>query len=85
MNKKTCKQCGADIIFSYVTPTKTYIIEGGKIIRNDAWVGPGYDDAYLEFYCSCDKEHDIECEEIIKWSEDVEKEFYSTIKITEDI
>ena len=51
----------------------------GKIIRDDAWEGPEYDNPYLKFYCSNDMEHDIDSEEIIVWSDVVEGVFLSCI------
>jgi len=76
---KKCKQCGGDIVFSYETPTKTFVIEDGKIVRDDAWAGPYYDNPQLVFHCSNDVEHDIDSEEISKWSEEIEKIFYTKI------
>jgi hypothetical protein len=72
-----CPECGADIKVSYITPEKSFRIdEDGKIVRDDAWTGPGYDDPHFKFYCSEDREHDLGDElEIQNWQEDVEHEF----------
>jgi len=79
LENKTCKECGHDIVFSYETPTKSFNIVDGRIVRDDAWTGPHYDDPELIFYCSNNKEHDIDHEDIIKWSDEVEVIFLSCI------
>ena len=71
-----CKVCDADIAFCYKTPTKSYIIENDHIIRDDAWQGVEYDNPYLKFYCSNDSEHDIDSEDIVLWSSEIETKFY---------
>ncbi len=71
-----CKTCGADIVFDYVTPSKSFQIKDGKIERDDAWKGIPHDDPYLEFYCSNDKDHDIESEEALAWTEMISEQFY---------
>lgn len=73
MEKKYCPICNGEILFSYITPEKTYTIEDGKIIREDNNLN---DVPYLEFYCSNDKEHDIDTGEIFEWSDQVETDFY---------
>ena len=78
LKPKECKTCGSDIVFDYKTPTKSFRIEDGKIIRDDAWTGPGYDNPQIEFYCSNDREHDIEDvngTEVNKWCDKVENYF----------
>ncbi len=74
-----CKVCGSDIAFCYKTPTLSFKIEDGIIKRDDAWQGSDYDNPYLKFYCSNDSEHDIDSEEVIQWSEDIEKEFFRVV------
>ena len=76
MKNMQCPVCKEDIVVCYKTPTQTFIIENGEFKRDDAWKGPEYDNPYLKFYCSADMEHNIETEEIIKWSEEVNSEFY---------
>ena len=76
MKNMQCPVCKEDIIFCYKTPTQTFTIEDGEFKRDDAWQGPEYDNPYLKFYCSNDMEHNIETEEILKWSEEVNSEFY---------
>lgn len=71
-----CPECGSEIVFSYITPAKSFRLEDSKIVRDDAWEGPEYDDPYLEFACSNDREHDIEVDEIINWSETITEDFY---------
>lgn len=78
LKTKNCRICGSDIIFCYKTPTKSFRIEDGKIVRDDAWEGPEWDNPYLKFYCSNDMEHEVENQDI-DWSEEVEKEFYEKI------
>ena len=71
-----CPRCGSDIRVSYVVPEKSFQIKDGKIVRDDAWTGPGYDDPYFQFYCSRDREDNLgDGVEIQKWQEDVEHEF----------
>jgi hypothetical protein len=74
-----CPECGEDIKFEYIVPTKSYKIEDGKISRDDAWEGPAYDQPYLDFHCSNDKEHDIDTPEINEWADQIEKLFYETV------
>jgi len=74
-----CSICGSDIAFCYKTPTKSFRFENGKIVRDDAWEGPEYDNPYLKFYCSNDSEHDIDSKEVVQWSEDIEKQFYQDV------
>jgi hypothetical protein len=74
-----CPECGEDIKFEYIVPTKSYKIEDGKISRDDAWEGPAYDQPYLDFHCSNDKEHDIDTSEINEWADQIEKLFYETV------
>jgi hypothetical protein len=74
-----CPICTEEIAFSYKTPTKSFIIKVGKIIRDDAWQGPEYDNPYLKFYCSNDSEHDIDSKEVLQWTEDIEKQFYQDV------
>ncbi len=79
IKNKQCKVCGSDIVFRYKTPTKSFRIEDGKIVRDDAWVGLMYDNPYLKFICSNDTEHSVENQDILDWSEKVEEEFYKKI------
>jgi hypothetical protein len=73
---KKCPECGAEIVFQYVTPSRSYRIENGEIVRDDAWTGPGYDDSYFHFRCSDDSEHDIECnDKLAEWCNEVEFQF----------
>lgn len=72
-----CKVCGSDIVFSYVTPTKSYKVVDDKIVRDDAWQGPIYDQPYLDFHCSNDAEHDIDTVEVNEWADKIEEKFYS--------
>ena len=60
LENKKCPECGGDIVIQYITPTKSYRIENGKFVRDDAWIGEGYDDSYLCFICSQDMAHEIE-------------------------
>ena len=79
-----CPECGGDIKFSYVTPEKSFEIDSsGDIVRDDSWVGVGpvWDDAHIEFYCSHDREHDIdnnrsEDDKFEEWQEEIINEFY---------
>ena len=76
MKNKFCEECGAEIVFQYVTPNKSFQIENGKILRDDAWTGPGYDEPYFLFRCSDDLEHEIHMSiEMNEWMEDVKREF----------
>lgn len=79
IKNKQCKVCGSDIVFCYKTPTKSFRIEDGKIVRDDAWVGLMYDNPYLKFHCSNDTEHSVENQDILDWSEKVEEDFYEKI------
>lgn len=76
LDQTYCPRCGSEIKFSYVTPERSFIIEDGKLKRDDAWEGPEYDNPYFHFYCSNDKEHDLgDGPEIDKWYEEIEHEF----------
>ncbi len=79
LKTKQCSTCGSDIVFCYRIPTKSFRIEHGNIVRDDAWEGPEWDNPYLKFYCSNDIEHGVEDKDIIEWSGEVEKEFYEKI------
>ena len=76
---KQCSICGSDIVFCYKIPTKSFRIDDGKIVRDDAWVGAEYENPYINFHCSNDIEHDIEGQDMINWTEEVEEEFYKKI------
>jgi len=72
-----CPECGNDIVFSYIVPTKSFKVEGDKISRDDAWEGPAWDTPTLDFHCSNDKEHDIDTPTINTWADEIEEKFYS--------
>lgn len=68
-----CRECGHEIVFSYVNPIRSFRIEDEKIKRDDAWEGPGHDNPYFDFFCSNDRAHDIGDDKIMdKWMEEVE-------------
>jgi len=73
-----CPECGGEIGFSYITPTRNYRIENDIIIRDDAWTGPQHDESYLSFQCTEDTEHNIDTPEISEWSEKIEHDFYES-------
>ncbi len=70
-------------MFTYTVPERSYRIEDGKIKRDDAWEGPMYDNPFIDFYCSGDREHNIETRTILhekdfyEWAEEIEDEFYN--------
>lgn len=71
-NKYTCAECGNKIIFDYETPTKSFRIENGSLIRDDNNL---VDHPELIPYCSYDKEHTIEAQDDLgfyKWIDEVE-------------
>lgn len=82
LTKRNCPECGEPIKFSRIVPEQSFIIEGGKIIRDDIHKGLGYNDAYMDFYCSNDREHNINVDTIVyehkidKWQEEIINEFY---------
>lgn len=79
-----CKICGAEICFSYVVPEKSYrVTDEMKIERDDAWEGPAWDEPYLDFHCSNDKEHDIDTVETNEWADKVEEIFFSEVQIND--
>lgn len=71
-----CSECGAEIIFMYETPSKSFHIENGTLIRDDNNL---MDNPELTPYCSNDKEHTIEPEidsmEFWRWTNEVEMYF----------
>ena len=71
--QRLCLECGAEIVFDYVIPIKSFrIYHDGNIIRDDN--NESYPD--LEFYCSEDREHDIgSSDDLLDWEVQVEKEF----------
>jgi hypothetical protein len=87
ITSRSCPECGSEIIFQYLSPKRTYRIEGGKFVRDDAWAGPLHDNPYLDFFCSNDKAHEIEKDSIIyekdffHWAEEIEDEFYTERRI----
>jgi len=68
MKKRYCPECGAEIIFLYETPTKTYRIKGETLVRDDNNIS---DNPELSPYCSNDKEHRIQ-----PYTLNEEKEFW---------
>jgi hypothetical protein len=60
LKNKKCPECGGDIIIQYVVPTKSYRIENGKFVRDDAWVGGSFDEPEIRFVCSNDIEHEYD-------------------------
>lgn len=82
ISKRFCPECGSDIKFSYHVPDRSYVVEKGKIVRDDAWKGPMYDGPEINFYCSNDREHNIETPSVVdekdfyEWAEEIEDEFY---------
>ena len=75
MKCMNCPECGEEIVFSYIVPFRSFRITEKAILRDDAWA-PEYDNPYLEFFCSNDKEHDIDVPEIVEWTEGITEEFY---------
>ena len=76
LKSEKCAECGAEIVFQYINPSKSFRVESGKIVRDDAWTGEGYDDPYFHFQCSEDAEHDIDPRNTrLEWFVDVEQEF----------
>jgi hypothetical protein len=61
LETRHCPECGAEIIFDYETPTKSYRITDGEICRDDNNLS---DNPELNPYCSNDKTHKIEPEDI---------------------
>ena len=82
ITSRDCPICGKQIKFSYVVPDKSYIVEKGEFIRDDSFMDIPWSNPGLEFYCSNDKEHDIDKNTIIyeqkyhEWEEEIANEFY---------
>ena len=74
LEKKYCPACGGEITIRYNTPDKNYRIENGKLVRDDASTGPGFDDAELLFECSNDREHELPVFD--GWEETISEEFF---------
>jgi hypothetical protein len=70
-----CPVCGEEMVFDYITPTKSFRLgENGEIVRDDNNLS---DKPYVEFYCSGDREHDVEdTKKANIWREAVEFDFY---------
>lgn len=85
ISTRLCPECSSEIKFSYIVPERSYIIENGKIVRDDAWTGPMYDGPEMDFYCSNDRTHNIETPSIVyekdfyEWAEEIEDEFHKTV------
>jgi hypothetical protein len=81
LTNRKCPECSADIIFSYKTPERSYRVEDGKIVSDDAWNGPIYEDPYFDFNCSEDKAHVVDVDSIAyersfyEWGEEIVDEF----------
>lgn len=77
LDQKFCPVCGGEIVFDYVTGTKSFRIdEMGNIVRDDNNDAIEGDDPRLEFYCSEDKEHDLgDSADQMDWEQQVEQEF----------
>jgi len=73
MKKKYCPECGNEIIFDYETPTRSFRIKNGTLLRDDNNL---IDNPELLPYCSYDKEHNIEPEidsiDFWKWVDEIE-------------
>jgi hypothetical protein len=84
LTKRNCPECGVEIKFSYIVPEKSFIIEDGKIVRDDAHTGGWFETPDIDFYCSNDRSHIIEKDDIVyeqtfdEWMEEVTDEFYRT-------
>lgn len=88
LTKKFCPECGEEIGFDYVTPTKSFLIDemgdGSWTImkndNNDAWC-PNGDNPYFEFHCLNDMEHKLSKDsEFEEWKDEVIKYFYEFCK-----
>jgi len=76
LKNQHCAECGAEIVFQYIKPSKSFRISNGQIIRDDAWTGKRYDDPYFHYICSEDSEHDIDPDDkLIEWMGDLEYKF----------
>ena len=77
IESRTCPECGGEIIFTYETPTKTYSIEDGDLVRADNNMS---DDSVFIARCSNDTEHDLagpgEDVDFWTWVDSVEMYFY---------
>ncbi|MFW9871835.1 MAG: hypothetical protein ACFFG0_01950 [Candidatus Thorarchaeota archaeon] len=76
IDSKNCPECGAEIIFIYQTPERSYRIENGTLVRDDNNIT---DNSELNPYCSNDREHVLEPPgtnaEFWTWSDSVEQYF----------
>jgi hypothetical protein len=70
-----CKECGAEIVLDYTTPSRSFRLnENGVIERDDNNLS---DKPSIIFYCSNDREHNIgEGKEFDIWADSIEFEFY---------
>jgi len=77
MNNKFCPVCGAEIIFEYITQVRTFKIDAGTIVRDDAWQGSPWDDPLLQFRCEDDPSHDLgDSDELCEWKDSVEMGYF---------
>ena len=76
LETKYCPICKGEIILRYHTPDKNFKISKGKIIRDDAWKGAGFDDPELLFECLNDREHIIDHSKNDEWENTIREEFY---------
>lgn len=56
---KKCSTCGSNTHIRVNIPDRHYIINDGKIIRDDAWKGDHWDNPQIFFECDYDSEHSI--------------------------
>jgi len=79
MSEKKCPECGGNIIVKYITPSKIFSIGNNrqlKRIDQNIVHQPSGDNSYLVFDCENDSEHDISTDEIMIWTDEIEKIFY---------
>ncbi len=81
MSLKKCPECGGNILVDYKTPTKTFSISNNnniqlKRVDQNITTCPDGDNAYLDFKCENNSEHNIGTDEIMHWIDEVDKVFY---------
>jgi hypothetical protein len=57
LETKKCKECGADIFAEYANASITFSIRDGELIHETSF--PVGENAYILFFCSNNREHDV--------------------------
>lgn len=81
IERRQCPVCGGEIVFSLITPERNfYINNSGHFEEDDNNLYMIYNGTYksfLEFYCTNDREHNLDLDKgFEKWNEGISEIFF---------